>query len=128
MEKTYLVTIIVVFSLAFVPICRVLCCCLGLCLPASVESVNHVLVARLNMAHASAKPLCVYDLPTVCSLNLIRASIECFAFRLVFLAGDIGGVIQTPSFTQYEGLWFGRLAFDLSFFSIIIIIILNGGK
>ena len=46
---------------------------------------------------------------------------------VVFLAGDIGGVIQTPSYTQYEDLWFGRLAFDLSFFGIIIIIILNGG-
>jgi hypothetical protein len=41
-------------------------------------------------------------------------------------AGDIGSTISTPSFMDHEDLWFGRLVFDLSFFAIVVIVLLQG--
>ena len=54
---------------------------------------------------------------------------ECFLFTLdrgLRAGGGIGDAVQTPPLRATSAGFFDRLVFDLSFFSFVIIILLNG--
>ena len=55
---------------------------------------------------------------------------ECFFFTLdlgLRSGGGIGDAVLAPSFQAEQRTFFARLFFDLSFFAIVCVILLNGG-
>jgi hypothetical protein len=55
---------------------------------------------------------------------------ECFFFTLTSglrSPGGIGEAMVLPSFAKEDSLYFWRLVFDLTFFGLLIILILNAG-
>ena len=62
--------------------------------------------------------------------NICDTLYQCFFFTLTSglrSAGGIGDAMSTPSFTLDVSLYFWRLVFDLSFFILIIVVVLNAG-
>ena len=53
---------------------------------------------------------------------------ECFFFSLNrgIRGGDIGSAIVNPSIEYERSLWFWRFAFDLTFYLLVAVILLNG--
>ena len=55
---------------------------------------------------------------------------QCFFFTLTSglrASGGIGDLLVTPSFTHEVSLYFWRLVFDLTFFIVVIVLVLNAG-
>jgi hypothetical protein len=56
---------------------------------------------------------------------------KCFFFMLntgVRAFGGVGDALVTPSFFQEHSTYFGRLFFDLTFFLVIILLLVHGGE
>jgi hypothetical protein len=56
---------------------------------------------------------------------------KCFFFMLntgVRAFGGVGDALVTPSFFQEHNTYFGRLFFDLTFFLVIILLLVHGGE
>ncbi len=55
---------------------------------------------------------------------------QCFFFTTnagLRSGGGIGDAVTPPAIATQEALYFARLVFDLSFFAIVVVILLNGG-
>lgn len=64
------------------------------------------------------------------SEHLCETLYECFFFTLTSglrSPGGFGDALVTPSFLKEDALYFWRLVFDLTFFALLIILILNAG-
>ncbi len=53
---------------------------------------------------------------------------KCFFYVLSKgVVGGLGEVMKEPSFQSEESRYFARVFFDLSFFSLVLVVLVNGG-